>query len=465
MKPSRVLMAVVASVILAISSLVGPTSAGHPQHHHADNADDAVVAWNKVAVDTLSALPGPAGGAPPAAQVHVAMVQGAVYDAVNATEPRHHRSYALGRRFSLRASQEAAVAAAAYGVLHAIVTGVPNITPEARAAVLGTLATTYAGALAPIPEGAAKRKGIAAGTAAAAAMLAERQGDGRFGPSPWVPSTAPGHWSPSINPATGQPVLDPTPWVGNVDPFTMHSTSQFRTPGPLALTSTAYARELNEVKGLGEATSTTRSATQTYVARWWQSSPVGLWNAVATDLAQRGGLDALDTARILALSNLSAADAAINCWNDKYHYDFWRPQNAIQRAAEDGNPATTPQAGWTPLITAPYPEHPSGHLCLDGAHTRVLRMFFGDTITGGYQLTSVSTLLGTTDARTRTFSSFTQALDELVEARIWAGLHFRTGDVQARVLGEKVAEHAAGHFLDPCRRHGRSMHRAAFGGR
>ena len=104
----------------------------------------------------------------------------------------------------------------------------------------------------------------------------------------------------------------------------------------------------------------------------------------------RKRLGALKSARLLALQNLSGADASINCWNDKYYWDFWRPWNAIRRAAEDDNPATKPDAGWLPLIAAPYPEHPSGHLCLDGAHTRILRMFFGDKVKGGYSITSIS---------------------------------------------------------------------------
>jgi hypothetical protein len=192
-----------------------------------------------------------------------------------------------------------------------------------------------------------------------------------------------------------------------------------------------------------------RTPEQTYTARWWQSTPVASWNAVTRDLVARGDFDVADSARLFAMENLSAADAGINCWNDKYYWDFWRPWNAIPRGAEDGNPATEPDPTWAALITAPYPEHPSGHLCWDGAHTGVLRMFFGDVIEGGYQLTSISTLLGPSDPRTRTFGSFSDALDELIEARIWAGLHYRTADVQARQLGENVADYMAAHYFQP----------------
>lgn len=453
------------AAVLALGSASGPASGEARKQAPAARAaagtasGDAVRAWNTIAVDTLIALPGNAGGAPPASQIHVAMVQGAVYDAVNATEPKHYRPYLLGRRFSARASKDAAVAAAAYGVLRDVVSTVPNIPPASRATLLDTLATHHRTALQAIPGGPSKAQGVAAGEAAAAAMIAARAGDGRFGPSQWVPNTAPGHWWPQLTP-TGAQILDPTAWVGGVDPFLMTSPSQFRTAGPVSLTSAAWATEFNEVKSLGAVDSTTRTPTQTYIAKWWQSTPVRSWNEVARDLADRSDFDAVDTARLLAMTNLSGADAAINCWNDKYHFDFWRPGNAIARATEDGNPATAPQPGWTPLISAPYPEHPSGHLCLDGAHARILAKFFGDTIPGGFQITSISTLLAPVpaDPRVRTFSSFSQVIDELIEARIWAGLHYRTGDVQAKILGWNVADYAAANYFHPVGQ-GRTAHR------
>ena len=439
MKLKRLLIGAAAVAVLVLSTLSAPASGGPPAN--------AVTAWNEIAVNTLIGLPPTAGGAPPAAQVHVAMVQGAVYDAVNATEPHHYRPYLLTRRFSARASQDAAVAAAAYGVLRYLVSTVPNLTDADRASRLGSLAAQYASALAGIPGGPFKTQGLAAGKAAADAMIAARQDDGRFGPSQWVPNTAPGHWWPQTNPTTGQLILDPTPWVGGVDPFVMKTSSQFRTAGPNALSSSEWAKDFNEVKQIGALNSTLRTPTQTYIAKWWQSTPVSSWNEVGRELALRNRLSLADTARLLAMQNLGGADAAINCWNDKYHWDFWRPWNAIPRAAEDGNPATEPEAGWLPLISAPYPEHPSGHLCLDAAHTSVLKTFFGDVIAGGYQITSISTLLGPADPRPRTFGSFSQAINEIREARIWAGLHYRTADVQAEALGRNVVEYMMANYF------------------
>jgi hypothetical protein len=242
--------------------------------------------------------------------------------------------------------------------------------------------------------------------------------------------------------------------VGGVEPFLMQSSSQFRSAGPPALDSPAYAADVNEVKALGGdgvVTASARTGTQTYIAKWWQSNPVASWNDVARQLIARNHLDVSDSARLLAMENLAAADAAINDWNDKYHFSFWRPFQAIRRAAEDGNPATSPDPAWTPLLTAPYPDHVSGHLGLDGSHTGVLRMFFGDAPAGGYQITS--SFVNPGGPATRSFSSFDQAVDEIVEARIWAGLHFRTADVQGRQLGTNVANFAAANYFQPVGNH------------
>jgi hypothetical protein len=326
----------------------------------AQTQDNVVAQWDLIATNTLVALPPPAGGAAHAAQISMAMVQGAVYDAVNAIAVKYRKPYLLKRRFPASSSKRAAAVTAAYKVLSNIISTVPeSIAFPAKATVLQTLEAQYAASLAAIPESPSKVRGVAAGNAAASAMIAARQGDGRFGPSQWVPNSAAGHWQPLVN-AAGQQILDPTPWVGGVKPFLMQSSSQFRTSPPPALNSPQYAREFNEVQTIGSAASTTRTADQTYTARWWQTPPHKNWNDVARDLIARNGFDIVDSARLLAMQNLAAADAAINCWNDKYHYDEWRPWNAIARAAEDGNDATTPQAGWAPLISAPYPDTPSG---------------------------------------------------------------------------------------------------------
>jgi PAP2 superfamily len=426
------------AAIAAAVALAAPTAAQANEVTH----------WNRIAMSTLVAFPGPAGGAPPALQIHMGMTQGAVYDALNAITPKHHRPYLLKRRFGATSSQDAAAATAAYRVLSSIVSGVPASIPfPNRAALLQALAAQYAASLAPIPNSPFKRRGIEAGNAAAEAMIAARTGDGRFGPSQWVPLVGPGYWQPLLNP-DGTPALDPTPWVGGVRPFLLESPSQFRTAGPLPLASAAYAAEFNEVKALGSLNSAARTPEQTHIALYWQSAggPALLWNDVASDLVEGGSLGMADSARLLGMMNLAAADAAINCWNDKYYYDFWRPWNAIPNAGTDGNPATDADPTWVALLTAPYPEHPSGHLCNDGAHLRVLQMFFGDDVRFGV----TSSRFG---GETRFFDHFSEPLAEIVEARIWAGLHFRTPDVQGALLGESVANYAAQHYFQSVGNH------------
>ena len=402
-----------------------------------------VTHWNQIATDTLAAFPPAAGGAPNALQVNMGMTQGAVYDAINAIEPRH-RPYLLATRFNANASKEAAAATAAYSVLSNIVSTVPPSIPFPNRAILqASLDAAYAASLAGIPDGPPKTQGIAAGTAAANAMLAARQNDGRFGPSHWVPNYDPGHWQPLLNP-DGTPILDPTPWVGGVLPFLMQSSSQFRTDGPNALTSDAYAEDFNEVKALGSINSTSRTPEQTHIAIFWQGAPPPLaWNRVARNLIDQYAVDIGDSALLFAMLNLSAADAAINCWNDKYYWDFWRPWTAIQRADEDGNPDTDPDPSWTALLTAPYPEHPSGHLSGDSAHLEVLHMFFG---TDNIRFGVISSRF---PGETRYFDQFSDALKEIIDARIWAGLHFRTADVQAKILGRKVVHYMATHYFQP----------------
>jgi hypothetical protein len=441
----------VAAVVLSALGVVG-ASAAPPVESDAS----AVTHWNQIATSTLVAFPPPAGGAAPTVQINLGMVQGAVYDAVNAITPKHHRPYLLKRRFSASASGEAAVATAAYRVLSHIVSTVPaGITFANRATLLANLGTQYGASLAAVPDNSFKRQGIDAGNAAADAMIAAREGDGRFGPSQWVPNSNPGHWDPVA--PNGATVQDPTPWVGGVKPFLIQSSSQFRSPGPNALTSAAYTADFLEVKRLGgdgTITPTERTADQTHNAIFWQSAggPALLWSGVARNLAldSASRLDLADSALLLAMMNLSGADAAINCWNDKYHFDFWRPFQAIRRAAEDGNPATpvdATSATWTPLLSAPYPDHTSGHMCLDGAHLRTLQAFFG-TDEMHYGVTSSQF-----GGETRFFDRFSQPLEEIVEARIWAGLHYRTADVQGRDLGINVANYMLDNYFEPVGNH------------
>jgi hypothetical protein len=446
--------AIAAIVALAAMGALGVVGLAAPP---ASTQPTEVLKWNRIAISTLlqpplGTLPAPAGGAPSAGQISLAMTQGAVYDAVNAIEPKHYRPYLLQRRFGATSSENAAVATAAYEVLSSIVQGVPQeIAFPNRQALLDSLTAAYNDSLDDIDDSPFKMRGIEAGHAAAEAMIAARTGDGRFGPSQWrgapngdLNQIPVGHWTPKLPNGTVQ--LDPTAWVGGVKPFLIESPSQFRTPGPNALTSAAYATEFNEVKALGGdgvATPTARTADQTRTALFWTGSGGPFWNVDETTLITQRGLDLADSARLLAMTNLAAADAVINCYNDKYYWDLWRPWTAIARAAEDGNPATTAQAGWAPLRSAPYPEHPSGHMCIDGGHVGMLRHFFGTD-----EVPFDATSFVITDHPNH-YNRFSDALHDVENARVWTGLHFRTADLQGEQLGLNVAAYVSDHFFQP----------------
>jgi hypothetical protein len=373
----------------------------------------------------------------------MAMVQGAVYDAVNALDPAY-KPYVLDLA-KLKAqpfgSRDAAIATAAHYVLVAIV-------DPSRVAGLDA---AYAKTLEPIPPGATKDEGIRVGAAAAAAMIAARSSDGYLAPYTFDLRADAGRWRPLTATAT-----DPDAWVGNLKPFVIESPSQFRSKGPNALTSTQYTKDFNEVKAIGALKSTTRTADQTTAAIFWQSPPTVIYNRLARDLSAARGLDTRREARLLAMVNLAAADGAIACWNDKYHWNFWRPRAAIQEAATDGNPDTVADPTWEPLfhastattpalVTPPFPDHPSGHGCVSGAVLRTFREVFG-TDRVGFDV--FSTRFPT---QPRHFDRFSLALKEIVNARVWGGIHFRTADVQGATIGKKIGFWLQKQYFTPLR--------------
>ena len=384
----------------------------------------------------------------------MAMVEGAVYDAVNALQP-DHRPYLLDLQ-ALHAqpfgSQAAAIATAAHDVLVTIV-------PSGQ---VGAVHAQRDATLAGIADGPSKTEGIRVGAAAAAAMLAFRLNDGYLAAFPFDIGSDPGDWRPVGWPfALPDPRADPDAWVANEKPFLIESPSQFRSNGPNALTSRAYEKDFNEVKSLGAIDSTTRTADQTAAAVFWQFPPIALWNQLARDqLAPRFGLDTADQARLYAIVNLAAADAAISCWNDKYYWNFWRPRAAIREAGTDGNPATVPDPNWEslfapatqttpPLGTPPFPDHPSGHSCLSGAVANALADFFGrDKVE--FDIVSGRSLDGVPIPK-RHFERFSDAVEEVVDARIWGGIHFRTADEQGAKMGKQIAQWIKTRYFEPAR--------------
>jgi hypothetical protein len=388
-----------------------------------------VTNWNAIAVSTINAQP-PLTSAPPAGAVFIAMVQGAVYGAVNSVD-RHGRPYLVDRSYP-KASADAAAATAAFRVLDSLFSSTHHATLQAA----------YDASLAAIPDGASKRQGIEVGAMAARVMLAEGH-DGRTVIGCTFGSGLPGVWQPMTGP-TGAPLCDPSPWVGNAKPFILKSPSQFRTAGPYPLGSAAYAADLAEVKSLGKIDSTTRTADQTHAAAYWQTNPGANYNAIARRFVDQFSLGMSDSARLFALLDLSAADTIINTWNDKYYWNFWRPITAIRSTDPGWTPLFDPSlpvavAGIGPaLITPPYPDHPSGATAYASASMHAFASFFGTDVMTFYATSSRFPIDPTQPRERRYFNRFSDLTNEIVGARIWAGIHFRNTDVQAANLGRDV---------------------------
>ena len=424
------LLAVVAGALFVAA--VSPAGASNVQPDRGRSAEqtlepaaaDTVIAWNEHATDALIRT---AGQTPPVSLLHLAMVHGAVYDAVNAIDGGY-QPYLVAPPAMAWYSKEAAATTAAYRVL-------TSLLPTQQA----DLDQRYLASLAGIADGPAKEGGIAVGETAATAMITARANDGRFGAFRFPVGTTPGVWRPTL-PAF---VNDPFAWVARVTPFLTSSPSQFRSDGPNPLGSAEYAEDFAEVKTLGSLTSTTRTTDQTGASRFWAEHPPAMWSRIFRSLSSDHGLTIVDNARFFAMLYLTGADAAINCWDDKAHWGFWRPITAIREADGDGNPATVADPHWLPLInTPPYPEHPSGHGCVSGSIVYTLQDYFG-TDKADFSATSA------TSGATRSFTRFSQAINEIIDARVYSGLHFRTADVQGSIIGKKAAHWRQQHYFQP----------------
>jgi hypothetical protein len=456
---ARVMWLVVA-MVLAVTGLSVPARGTH-------TTENAAVEWNRIASTAIMAAPPAGDGQPPHASVlTLAMVQGAVYDAVNAIDGGY-QPYLVSPDADSGDSKEAAVAAAAFRVL----TGFPENTPALAGVIrpvnlptlLPGLQSSYNTTLGHVPDGPAETGGIEVGEAAAAAMLSERIGDGRGGSFTFQQAFEAGDWrnGPPQGPLNAVAV-DPAPWVGFVRPFLFANLdaleAALRTAGPNALTSGEYAKEFNEVKELGSLTSTRRTADQTAAAIFWQDNGIAIWNRVYRSLAMSRGLNVVDSARLFAMANLAGAEGSIGCWNDKAFHSFWRPITAIRLAADDGNPATEPDTSWVPLfdptvavsgaplINPGFPDHPSGHTCISGAIVDTLQSFFG---TDKVPFTAVSNKCLPAPCANRSFERLSLALKEIIDARVWGGIHFRTADVQGATLGKKVARFLNANYFQP----------------
>ncbi|MCA1632824.1 MAG: vanadium-dependent haloperoxidase [Acidobacteria bacterium] len=402
----------------------------------AAQVNDAVTEWNQEAV-RLTLLP--ASALAPVQQTRVmAIAQVAVHDAVNGLTGKY-ATYLSPGPAPQNASPEAAAIAAAHHALRNLFAN--QVTQVARLDALYLDSLAAHGLSAGDP-------GVEYGRDAAAAVLAARAND--LSAQAQYPYAAPGAGSPGVwvpisSAASAQALL---PGWGSVTPFVLRSGSQFRPEPPPALDSEQYAKDYNEVQIIGASNSPLRTAEQTQIARFWLASPTAIWNPVLSQVIATRGLDLSAKARAFALFYLAASDASVACWDAKYVYNFWRPQFAIRGGDSDGNDLTAGDAAWTPLHSTPrHPEYPSGHASNSGAMAAILGHLFGDDPGTPVEVT----LSGIT----RQWDTFSEGVEEVIDARVYSGVHYRTADEVGARMGRQVAHFVSTHALRSCRK-GRS---------
>jgi hypothetical protein len=398
---------------------------------------NAVEQWDKIAEDTVVG----SGAQQIEGFLYMSYVSTAMYDAAAAI---HHGSYkALLPKFKAwrKASQDAAVAEAAYRTLS-------SYFPTAAT----TLDPLYSQALSAIPDSRAKAAGQRVGLVAADQVISERTDDGRMTP---IATTS---TFPTLTPAPGVWRLTPpyaapqTPWIANVRTFVLKSATQFLPPPPPSLSSQTWVDAFNELKAYGSATSTVRTSEQTAIAKFWTANVIRQYNAVAREIVDARSLDTLESARLTAMVNVIAADNGISVMYTKYHYLFWRPVTAIDPSSvqadgfgpvpgfEDGNLATVEQPGWKPLLPIPnHPEYVSAHSALTSAMSEVFASVLGtrniNLDVAGFDTAGAA---GNFNA-VRHFATADDLVADVMNARVWGGLHYRFSCIAGAALGQSVA--------------------------
>ena len=418
-------------------------------------AQEPVSYWSGIAKTVIIDMAN-RGGSP--AAVDFAYVQAAIYDAVNAIDKRHTVFAVSPTTFPDGASEPAAVAAAAATILKAL------FTASAQQAFVDAQYTAFVGL---IPAGEAKNRGIAVGTEIAKAFLAQRNPgprqdlgqDGRnatcatdvrlcytFGAGPGVYQLTPGASSdPNITPAAQ--------WLGILKPFGVVSQSRFRADGPPNLTSAQWADDYNEVKLFGAATGSARTQEQTDIGWFYTDNPGAYGNRIIRQIAADQNLALADSARFFAQIYVTMADTFVNCWDSKRYYNFWRPVTAIRAGDTDDNDATEPDPSWLPLALTPnHQEYPSAHGCFTGAVINTVENFFG-TKKVMLRFTACSVpghpCTATGGGVTHTFQRTQDALKEIIDGRIYGGMHYRTSVVHGIVMSNKVAHWISKHYFLP----------------
>ncbi len=381
---------------------------------------DMIADWNENAVNAGNTAR--VGNFPTAR--NIAMVHLAMFEALNSIEPRY-TPYRARLSADPDASREAAAASAAHAVLVRVY---PEQAPELDKALQASLST--------VTDGSPKTQGVQIGQQAGAAILAERSNDGLDAPNTYRPFTVAGKYVPAVFPI-GSTVV-------GVKPFSLKSGNQLRPPAPYSLKSGQWAKDFNEVKKIGAKTGSGRTAEQTDIARFWELTGPATYNPVVRQLSMAKRLDILDNARLFALFSMATADASIAIFDAKYSYNFWRPVTAIRNAELDGNNATERDPTWEPMIATPmHPEYPCAHCISQGSAASVLEAFFGDAVP---TFTMTST---TAPGVTRKFSRLSDYVTEVVNARVYDGVHYRTSGEVGAAMGHKNGQYAVQNYLKP----------------
>lgn len=389
-----------------------------------------VAAWNEQALRSIRASSTP----PPKASRILAILHASIHDAYNGIAGTYQQYYVTTGLPGPNASKEAAVAVAAHDVLAAAFPARVDEFDSEMAAQLGQ-----------VPNGALKTAGMNFGRAVAVAIMTSRASDGASSVVTYSAAPAPGVWRPT--PGAFAAALLPQ-W-GNVVPFGITDAARYVPAAPPALNSSQYRFDFDQVKALGSAASTVRTPDQTIIARFWAngagtSTPPGHWNQIARIVVRQLGMGVADEARLFALLNIAMADAAIVAWKTKYQYNYWRPITAIREAASDGNPATSADPTWTPLLaTPPFPEYVSGHSTFSGAAAMVL-----ERVTGQRNFSFVAT---SDDAPgiSRPYPDFRTAAAESGMSRIYGGIHFWSANEQGLKAGGDIGKDVVNRWLQP----------------
>jgi hypothetical protein len=381
---------------------------------------DVITDWNERAVAAgYTARITPGMSARNIAMVHVAM-----FEALNSIELRY-APYRARLSAEPGASPHAAAAAAAHYLL------VRMYPEQAR-----EMEKAFQASVGAVADGLSKTEGIRLGEQAAAAILAERSTDGAEAPNTYRPFTVAGKYVPTVLPVMSG-------W-GAVRPFALKTSSQFRPVPPYALASMHWAKDFNEVKRMGAKLGSVRSAEQNEIARFWAFVGPATYNPIARQLSAANNFGVMENARFFALFSMAAADAGTAIFEAKYKYNFWRPVTAIRNADLDGNNATERDPAWEPFIDTPmHPEYPCAHCTFQSTAASVLEAFFGDQV-ATFKLTSI-----TAPGVTRSFSRLSDYVAEVVNARVYDGVHYRTSGEAGAAMGRRIGQYTVNNHLKP----------------